>query len=141
MNSTVQVCRWDADIHRGTQLCSTLRIPNCCEPFSTTSVGLYVRTARRRIVFWNDGAEKITGYMRHTVLGHICGESQPPRPQRKVCPFCGTCKLTKKRWSMDVSVDAQIYLEHKAGYMIPVHARAVPVRNAQGVVAGISADL
>jgi PAS domain S-box-containing protein len=100
-------------------------------------VGLYVSDRAGRIVFWNDGAERITGYMRHTVLGHICGESQPPRQQRKVCPFCGNLQSHEETLEHGRVVDAQIYLEHKAGYMIPVHARAVPVRNAQGVVAGI----
>ena len=34
--------------------------------------GLFVTDREHRIVFWNDGAEKITGYMRHAVLGHLC---------------------------------------------------------------------
>ncbi len=28
----------------------------------------------RKICFWNDGAEKITGYLRQDVLGRFCGE-------------------------------------------------------------------
>jgi PAS domain S-box-containing protein len=99
-------------------------------------IGLYVSDGAGRIVFWNDGAERITGYMRHTVLGHICGELQVRRQQRKACPFCDD-HIHEDTVLHGRVVDAQIYLEHKAGYMIPVHARAVPVRNAQGNVAGV----
>ena len=28
----------------------------------------------RKISFWNDGAERITGYLRQDVLGRFCGE-------------------------------------------------------------------
>jgi PAS domain S-box-containing protein len=100
-------------------------------------IGLYVSDRTGRIVFWNDGAERITGYMRHTVLGHICGDSHSPRQQRKICPFCGNLQSLEDTLQHGRVIDAQIYLEHKAGYMIPVHARAVPVRNRHGAVAGV----
>lgn len=100
-------------------------------------IGLYVSDASGRIVFWNDGAERITGYMRHAVLGHVCGDVLQRQPHRKLCPFCGNLPSHQDTLQHGRVVDAQIYLEHKAGYMIPVHARAVPLRNAQGNVAGV----
>ena len=32
--------------------------------------GVYVVDPERRILFWNDGAEQITGYRRHEIIGH-----------------------------------------------------------------------
>jgi PAS domain S-box-containing protein len=100
-------------------------------------IGLYVSDRQGRIVFWNDGAEKITGYMRHTVLGHVCGDVRQVGHQRKVCPFCGNPRSTEDTLQQGRVIGAELYLEHKAGYVIPVHARAVPVRHGQGAVTGV----
>lgn len=99
-------------------------------------VGLYVSDREHRIVFWNDGAERITGYMRHSVIGHLCSRTEQAGPEKKVCPFCGSDSPEETLRDGTV-VDSQIYLQHKAGYMIPVHARAVPIRDAQRSVAGV----
>ena len=94
--------------------------------------GLFVTDREHRIVFWNDGAEKITGFMRHEVLGHRCHGTVDTRHDRKVCPFCGTGNAPDKTLSNGMVVDSQIYLQHKAGYTLPVHARAVPIRDSHG---------
>ena len=99
-------------------------------------VGLYVSDREHRIVFWNDGAERITGYMRHSVIGHVCCRTGQAGHGKKVCPFCAT-DSPKETLRVGAVVDSQIYLQHKAGYMIPVHARAVPIRDMQRSVAGI----
>src|SRR6516165_10588970 len=36
--------------------------------------GIYLLGRERKIVFWNQGAERITGYMRHEVVGRLCRE-------------------------------------------------------------------
>jgi PAS domain S-box-containing protein len=36
--------------------------------------GLYMVDRDQRIQFWNEGAEKITGYFRQDVVGHFCRE-------------------------------------------------------------------
>jgi PAS domain S-box-containing protein len=33
--------------------------------------GVYIVDRNRRICFWNDGAEQITGYLRQDVVGHF----------------------------------------------------------------------
>jgi diguanylate cyclase (GGDEF)-like protein/PAS domain S-box-containing protein len=99
--------------------------------------GLFVTDREHRIVFWNDGAEKITGYMRHAVLGHLCRGTADSRHDRKICPFCGTGNAPDKTLSDGVVVDCQIYLQHKAGYTLPVHARSVPIRDSHGSVVGV----
>jgi PAS domain S-box-containing protein len=33
--------------------------------------GVYIVDPNRRIRFWNEGAEKITGYLRQDVVGHF----------------------------------------------------------------------
>ena len=36
--------------------------------------GLCVVDIHKRILFWSSGAERITGHLRHDVLGHCCTE-------------------------------------------------------------------
>ena len=46
------------------------------------STGVALLDRQRKIIFWNDGAEKITGYHRHDAVGHtiqanILGSARP----------------------------------------------------------------
>jgi GGDEF domain-containing protein len=99
--------------------------------------GLYVTDRERRIVFWNKGAEKITGYMRHTVVGHLCCETLQFGQGKKMCAFCGSGCPPDETLSDGVSIDAHVYLHHKAGYMIPVRVRTAAIRDTHGSVVGI----
>ncbi len=38
-------------------------------------VGVCVLDLQKKIVFWSDGAEQISGYARIEVLGHVCSEN------------------------------------------------------------------
>jgi PAS domain S-box-containing protein len=38
-------------------------------------IGVSVFDLQKKIVFWSDGAEKITGHARIDVLGHSCAEN------------------------------------------------------------------
>jgi PAS domain S-box-containing protein len=38
------------------------------------SDGVYFVTLDRHSTYWNGGAERITGYRAHEVLGHSCAE-------------------------------------------------------------------
>jgi PAS domain S-box-containing protein len=36
--------------------------------------GVYLVGRDRRIIFWNDGCERITGFLRHEVIGRSCAQ-------------------------------------------------------------------
>ena len=36
--------------------------------------GAYLIDRDRRIILWSDGAETLTGYFRHEVIGHCCAD-------------------------------------------------------------------
>src|SRR5258708_33307445 len=40
-------------------------------------IGIYVLDREQRVRFWNRGAEQITGYLAHEVMGQICRETLP----------------------------------------------------------------
>ena len=98
--------------------------------------GLCVLDMEKKIVFWSNGAERITGYLRHEVVGHSCvAESVLHCDQpgggicKNDCPIARTIKTAQP-------AEAVALLHHKAGHEFPVRIRAVPVHNGHGSIIG-----
>ena len=100
--------------------------------------GLCVVDLQKKIVFWSDGAERITGHLRHEVIGHSCVSEallHCDQPGYEFCT-CGEDCPVARAIKTSHSVDATGFLHHKAGYEIPVRIRAVPVHNQHGSIIG-----
>ena len=98
--------------------------------------GLCAVDIHKRILFWSTGAERITGHLRHDILGHCCTEEavlhcdQPGQQTcREECPLARAIKSAQL-------TEAVAFLQHKDGHEIPVRVRAVPVRNVHGSIIG-----
>ncbi len=98
--------------------------------------GVCIVDLDRKINYWNDGAETITGYLRQDVVGRFCGDILLIRSsQQKTvlceqhCPLASAMRDGKPR-------EARAYVHHKSGYAVPVSLRAVPIRDAKGRVIG-----
>jgi diguanylate cyclase (GGDEF)-like protein/PAS domain S-box-containing protein len=98
--------------------------------------GVYIVDRNRRIRFWNEGAEQITGYLRQDVVGRFLRDhllttndetkdldSDPDDPINLVF-------RDGKPSIMDVSI------LHKDGYRVPIVLRTMPIRNSRGAVVG-----
>jgi two-component system cell cycle response regulator len=98
--------------------------------------GVYIVDRNRRIRFWNEGAEQITGYLRQDVVGRFLRDhllttgdkakdldSDPDDP-------LNLAFRDGKPSSMDVSI------LHKEGYRVPIVLRTLPIRNSHGAVVG-----
>jgi len=98
--------------------------------------GVYIVDEDRRIVFWNDGAERISGFLRQDVVGRLCRDNILVHCDENHAVLCGdACPLTDTmRDGKPRSVE--IYLRHKAGYRVPVKVWAVPVRDEEGRIIG-----
>jgi diguanylate cyclase (GGDEF)-like protein/PAS domain S-box-containing protein len=116
---------------------SALSEPEICRNIlEGLPTGMCVIDMQKKIVFWSDGAERITGYLRHEVIGHSCvGEPllhcDPPG-----CEFCSEeCPLAR---AIETSHPAEAtgFLHHKAGHEITVSTRAVPIHNERGSIIG-----
>ena len=90
----------------------------------------------RRIVFWNKGAEALTGRDKAEVMGKQCPEEvslvtdhegKPLEPDK--CPLVASLKDGTIR-------SADLYVEHKDGYRIPVFLRVIPVFKEDGEIIG-----
>jgi len=98
--------------------------------------GVYLVGRDGRILFWNDGAERITGYHRHEVLGHTCSDNVLAHCNNHDCVLCGaTCPLLEAIHDGRAS-DIQMFFQHRAGHRVPVRVRSVPIRDRQGSLVG-----
>jgi diguanylate cyclase (GGDEF)-like protein/PAS domain S-box-containing protein len=103
---------------------------------SDLQVGVYFTDRERRIVFWNSGAERITGYLSQEVIGRCCRENilmHCDQQRRMVCavgcPLAEAIADGKPR-------EASLFLQHKAGHRIPIRMHTIPIRGATGAIIG-----
>ncbi len=108
----------------------------CRDILESILTGLCVIDMQKRIVFWSDGAERITGRSRHEITGRSCVAEALLHCDQKGCEFCGEeCPLAQAIRS-GKAVEATGFLHHKSGYEIPVRSRAVPIHNQHGSIIG-----
>jgi PAS domain S-box-containing protein/diguanylate cyclase (GGDEF)-like protein len=89
-----------------------------------------------RIQFWNDGAERLTGYLRHEVIGRSCVDNIQQHCNHVKCELCiENCPLVTAV-HLARPVEASGFVHHKGGHRIPVHIWAVPMRDARGFIIG-----
>jgi len=110
--------------------------------FRTVLEGLrtavYVVDLDGRTLFWNDGAERITGHLRQDVVGRVCGENFLGELEGEEVESGGGLGPIRAVIRDGKTVEAQISLRHKSGHRIPVQLRAFPIRNAQGAIVGVA---
>jgi diguanylate cyclase (GGDEF)-like protein/PAS domain S-box-containing protein len=98
--------------------------------------GVYIVDRNRRIRFWNEGAEQITGYLRQDVVGRFlrdhlltAGDGVKDLDLEQDDPINLVFRDGKPS-IMDVSI------LHKDGYRVPIVLRTNPIRNSHGAVIG-----
>ena len=99
-------------------------------------VGVYLVDQHRKIVYWNRGAERISGYLRQDVTGRFCRDDILVHSDESEAVLCAAdCPLAACMRDGQMR-DAVIYLRHRAGHRVPVHARAIPLRDEDGAIVG-----
>jgi PAS domain S-box-containing protein len=98
--------------------------------------GVYMVDRERRILYWNAGAERITGYLAHEVAGHFCHGNLMMHCDAggsvlcgKACPLSATMLDGRPR-------ECTVFLRHKHGYRLPVYVRARPIYDSVGMLVG-----
>ncbi len=108
----------------------------CRNILESLLAGVCVVDLQKKIVFWSDGAERITGRRRHEVIGRSCVQEPLMHCQQPGCEFCSEdCPLGRAIKTAH-PVEASGFLHHKSGYQVPIRMRAGPVRNAHGSIIG-----
>src|SRR5579859_2676909 len=108
----------------------------CRSILDSLPLGLCVVDLQKRIVFWSDGAEQMTGHLRHEVIGHSCIGEALLHCDQPGCEFCKEDCPVARAMKTSHTAETVGFLHHKSGYEIPVLIRAVPVHNPHGSIIG-----
>ncbi len=98
--------------------------------------GVYFVDKDRRILYWNEGATRLTGYKAEEMVGRFCQDDTLCHVDAEGTRLCrNACPLTACV-SDGEAHDAIVFLRHKQGTRVPVSVRVQPIRNADGVILG-----
>jgi len=100
--------------------------------------GVSMTDRNGKILFWNQGAERLTGYKRHAVVGRSCRDNTLPHCNDQGCAACGaTCPFTRTMHEGKPQ-EAKMQLRHKEGHPVHVLMRIAPIRDSRGSVIGVA---
>lgn len=94
--------------------------------------GVYIVDQSRKIVFWNSGSEKITGYTAEEVVNKHCYSNilkHVTKDGKELC-FDG-CPLHHTLRTGEIQ-ENEVFLHHKEGYRVPVNVKTFPLRDQDG---------
>jgi len=98
--------------------------------------GIYMVDRSRRILYWNWGAEQITGYLSQDVAGHLCHGDLLMHCDASGVGLCGhRCPLLGVMQDGNPR-ECRIFLRHRNGHRLPVHVRSHPITDSTGAVIG-----
>lgn len=97
--------------------------------------GIYLVNKDKKIVFWNKGAERITGYLAKDMTGKECGEDTLNHLDYDAHNLCTEeCPLEKALKGR--ITESKLYQKHKKGYRIPIAAYTSPLKDKKGNITG-----
>lgn len=97
---------------------------------------MYFVDNQRTILYWNEAAERLTGFSPSEVIGRHCFDGLLEHADLFGCCLCHReCPLAQSM-KLDRPVHERLFLRHKDGRRISVDARIMPVRKDDGTVIG-----
>ena len=98
--------------------------------------GVYFVDADRTITYWNQAAERLTGYTAKEAVGRHCFDNFLMHVDERGSPLCLTgCPLSLTVADGELR-EAQVSLRHKHGHRVPVCVRVSPIRDERGSIIG-----
>ncbi len=97
---------------------------------------VYFVDRQKKIIYWNKGAERLTGYAAEQVLGSSCSENVLVHVDQEVKSLCDlNCPLSQTIRDGS-SHDAELFVRHKDGHRVLVAVSTKPIKNADGQIVG-----
>ncbi len=99
-------------------------------------IGVYMVDRDLKVIFWNRGAERISGYLAQDVIGRHCREKLLVGLDESDPATGGEASQLTNSLRDGQPIEADVFLRHRSGHRIPVHVCAVPLRNSQDKIVG-----
>ncbi len=98
--------------------------------------GIYIMDPSKKILFWNRGAENITGFSAKDVVGTSCGENLLSHVDAKGNRLCSSgCPLLEVL-AKGEEQETRLFLRHRSGHRLPVRIHILPLKDTKGKVLG-----
>jgi diguanylate cyclase (GGDEF)-like protein/PAS domain S-box-containing protein len=98
--------------------------------------GVFFVDPARHILYWNKGAERISGFRSAEVLGRSCSDAILRHMDGQGAILCQTdCPLVVAMADGQVR-ESEVCLRHACGHRVPVRLRAAPMRGPNGTIIG-----
>lgn len=99
--------------------------------------GIYFVDTQRKILFWNKGAEEITGHSAADIMGAHCPQSMLNHVDEDGRPLCMVGCPLFATLSDGESRKAHVLVRHKDGYRIPVYVNVFPIRRENEIIGAV----
>ena len=94
---------------------SPLDLQLCRSILETLPAALYVVDRERKILLWNGGAEKLSGYFRHEVIGRSCRDNILMHCNEHGTILCGDACPLAETMHDGRPREVEVYMRHKMG--------------------------
>lgn len=100
--------------------------------FNSLDNGVYFMDRDKRIIFWNKGAELISGFPAAEVIGKHCSDKLLVHVDDKGVVQCKEFCPADRTFKSETVFPGTAYILHKEGYRLPVNVSAFPVLDTAG---------
>lgn len=98
--------------------------------------GVYFVDRKRRITYWNKGAERISGFKPDQVIGRSCADNLLMHVDNAGTVLCSSGCPLRATMQDGEAREVEVYLHHAEGHRVPVVVRATPMRDENGAIVG-----
>jgi len=89
-----------------------------------------------KVILWNEGAERITGYLRQEILGRQCTEAFLEHADSQNNPLAGSEVPLLETMRSGSCLTQEVSLRRKSGQSVSVRLKTVPLRDDDGRMHG-----
>ncbi|MAX25358.1 MAG: sensor domain-containing diguanylate cyclase [Phycisphaeraceae bacterium] len=98
--------------------------------------GVYIVDRDRKILFWNQAAQAVTGYDADEVVGSRCNDNLLRHVDEQGRCLCEDGCPLQAIMEDGIPREAHVYLSHHDGHRVPVHVRGTPIFGSDNEVIG-----
>jgi diguanylate cyclase (GGDEF)-like protein/PAS domain S-box-containing protein len=98
--------------------------------------GVYFVDKKRRITYWNKGAEAITGFISDEIIGKHCSDGILIHVDENNQVLCESGCPLAQTIKDGVNREADAFLHHKLGHRVPTQLKLSPIKDSEGKITG-----